>query len=358
MAPVESSPDAGVEGAAAPASLLRDWMAVGTAQRRIVQSLSDEVRHVSADVANEATHLVEMFRDLAARAKAQNERVSLLSSLADTIELDNANVSFEEMATFFEQSLADIVSKILLLSQNAMSMVYVFEEVKTSITEVERCVTEVDRINSQTRMLAINARIEASRAGDAGRAFGVISDEVRSLSSGTQRLSDTMRTHIGAVTRGLRNSHDALQKVATVDMSENLLAKDRLDTMMRALLQRSQRLGAITASAAVDADLITRQVGTAIMALQFQDRVSQKLAQIVDTLGEAGEAVGRVQGRTEEATGLPPELSSEIAAWLDQVASRYRLSEMRTSFLGHVREGGGIPGEDTADTSAGSVELF
>jgi methyl-accepting chemotaxis protein len=267
-------------------------------------------------------------------------------------------MTFSDLAALFDSSLADIVTKILLLSQNSMAMVYAFGEVSASMSAVEDCIHAVDAINSQMRMLAINARIEASRAGVAGQAFTVISDEVRTLSGTTQQLADTMRKHVKNVVRGLNDSHEALQSVATIDMSENIMAKERLDAMVGALLERSSALGVIADSAAADAGDIARQISAAITSLQFQDRVSQRLAQVMDTLRIVGDAFSRLEDESGAADRSSLDLSGQIS-WLHELASRYRLSDMRASFVSRVIDGRAAAEVVSADPAeAGSIDLF
>jgi methyl-accepting chemotaxis protein len=340
-------------------ALLHRLLALGTMQQRIAESLIAELTHTSGDVERETGTLTRLFQELAVKAEAQNQRVSRLSGVANEIAVNGERMTFGDLAALFDHSLADIVSKILLLSQNSMSMVYAFGEVGTSMSAVEDCILAVDKINSQMRMLAINARIEAARAGNAGQAFTVISDEVRTLSGTTQQLADTMRTHVKKVVRGLNDSHEALQSVATIDMSENIMAKERLDAMVAALLDRSAALGAIADSAAADAADIAGQVNAAITSLQFQDRVSQRLEQVVDTLRIVGDAFSRLEtdsGAAAHCSSL--DLSQQIS-WLHELASRYRLSEMRAAFVSRVIDGRAAADVASADSAeAGSIDLF
>ena len=342
-----------------PEHALRRWGALGTMQRRVADSLVTEIRRTSLDIGTETGTLTSLFQDLAVRAEAQNMRVADMSAAATRAEMDGREVPLNEVVASFEETLSSIVQKILSLSQNAMSMVYAFDEVSKSMAEVERCISQVDKINGQTRMLSVNARIEAARAGDAGRTFTVISDEVRSLSTSTQKLAETMRTHVTAVRKGLHDSHEALRSVATVDLSDSILAKDKLDALVNMFVQRSIRLGAIADDATTDAQEISRQIFSAITTLQFQDRVSQRLEQVVDTLQVAGDAVTKLQ---EETVGILPESpvdAAQEAAWLHDLASRYRLSEMRAAFVSRVIEGrdDAEPAQD-APSEAGSIDLF
>jgi len=356
-APVVPLPDA--PAPSVHTRLLERWMALGEVQRRAAGNLAAEVTQASTDLAAEAGTLSQLFQALALKADAQNSRVARLASIANLVEMNGKVVPLTDVAAVFEHNLSGIISKILLLSQNAMAMVFAFERVNTSIAEVERCIREVNKINSQTQILAINARIEAARAGEAGRAFGVISDEVRALSGGTQDLANRMRQHVGAVLKELHDSHEVLRTVASVDMTENIMAKETLDLLVGALVQRGTQLGAIAEDAKADAGEISRQVGEAVVCLQFQDRVSQHLGHVVQTLGEVGKAVTQVQQETGEATGVSGDLSLADAPWLADIAARYSLSKMRESFVCNV-----IEGRDTADddgagaTEAGSIELF
>jgi methyl-accepting chemotaxis protein len=338
---------------------LRRWLALGTMQQRIAESLIAELTHTSDDVAKETSTLTGLFQDLAVKAEAQNKRVSNLSAVANEVVIDGQTMTFNDLATLFDGSLADIVTKILLLSQNSMAMVYAFGEVRTSMSAVEDCIRAVDKINSQMRMLAINARIEAARAGNAGLAFVVISDEVRTLSGTTQQLADTMRTHVNKVVGGLNDSHDALQSVATIDMSENIMAKERLSAMVAALVDRSAALGVIADSASADAGEIAREVGAAITSLQFQDRVSQRLEQVMDTLRIVGDAFSRLEKESGvEAHCSSGDLSGQIS-WLHELASRYRLSDMRASFVSRVIDGKAAAETVSANAAeAGSIDLF
>jgi methyl-accepting chemotaxis protein len=342
-----------------PGQTLRRWAAFGAVQRRVADSLVDEVRHTSQDICAETSVLSSLFQDLALKADAQNTRVTDMSSAATRAEIDGREVPLAEVVASFEETLSGIVQKILSLSQNAMSMVYAFDEVSTSMAEVERCIMAVDKINGQTRMLAVNARIEAARAGEAGRTFTVISDEVRTLSTTTQQLAETMRKHVTAVRKGLQDSHEALRGVATVDLSDSILAKDKLDSLVGMFVRRSVTLGAIAQDASADAQEISRQVNMAITTLQFQDRVSQRLEQVVDTLQVTGDAMAKLQEDTADTLAVTAEDTALEIAWLHDLASRYRLSEMRAAFVSRVIEGREAvqPAADAA-SAVGSIELF
>ncbi|MEJ0067589.1 MAG: methyl-accepting chemotaxis protein [Pseudomonadota bacterium] len=221
-----------------------------------------------------------------------------------------------------------------------------------SLEQVEACIGRVEAINHRAKMLAINARIEAARAGTAGTAFAVVANEVNELSSSTQSLAETMKTHMGEVVRGIQDSHAALREVSGIDVSGAVDAEKQLNRMVGALVERGAGLGRTIAEAASDADGIARQIGQIVTGMQFQDRVAPTAGAGDRYFGGAGRAIDELQDGTTQAL---PEISRAESpadiAWLTQLAGRYKLGEMRAKFVFHVVAGNG------ADTTEPPVAL-
>ena len=236
------------ESGVAQAEILRRWMSFADMQQRIIKTLVSEIQETSAVVETEADTLSGRFQRLAICADQQTARVENLSNLAVGIEVDGQVVAIDKIAGLLEDTLSDVVEKILLLSKDAMSMVYALSELNVNVDRVDDCMVELGKINRITNMLALNARIEAERAGSAGAAFRVVAGEVRDLSGHTQRLAVDMETELKAVTQGIASGHKTLQRVATIDMSQNLMAKDRLEVLMAALIRRSESLTEVVAA--------------------------------------------------------------------------------------------------------------
>jgi methyl-accepting chemotaxis protein len=361
-APLAPEPD--LEAAPLPHDeLLRRWMSLAQMQQRVIRALAGEVARTSSFVETEADALSARFRRLAVNAQEQSARVDSLTGLSNSIEVDGKNVSIEFITELLEQTLSDVVRKILMLSKDSMSMVYALDQLNANVLQAEKCMAQLNAINATTNMLALNARIEAERAGAGGAAFRVVANEVRELSKATQTLSEDMRQELKSITEGIADGHITLKRVATVDMSENVLAKDKLDVLMASLRRRGDALGGIVADAVRAAESISADVDAMVTGIQFQDRTKQRLEHVIDTLEIVGQAIEKIESETTAA--LPELMASSVpdTAWVKQLLDRYTMSEMRERFVVELLDGKPANAADDVSatptpTSSGSIELF
>jgi len=163
------------------------------------------------------------------------------------------------------------------------------------------------------------------------------------------------------VTEGIATGNATLQRVATVDLSNNILAKERLEVLLGALLRRGNVLEGIVAEAVSEAGLISADVDGMITGLQFQDRARQRLEHVIDALSVIGEAL---EVNRQNTAGVAPELR-ELApsdmAWVTGLLNRFTMSEMRSRFAAELLRGtpdAEAHREAVNDGAQGSIELF
>jgi methyl-accepting chemotaxis protein len=354
---VETQPAADHSG------LLRNWMALAEMQQRIIGVLIGEITQTSGFVEVEADALSGRFQTLAVSAQQQTVRVQSLTELAETVQFEGRNFAVQDISQLLEGTLSDVVAKILLLSRDSMTMVYALDELCANVERVDACMKGLDKINRTTNMLALNARIEAERAGAAGNAFRVVASEVRELSRSTDELAGTMNAELKLVRKGLDEGRETLKRVATIDMSDNILAKDRLDSLISALGKRSHELAATVESAVSEAEIISAAVDGMVTGIQFQDRTKQRLEHVVDTLQVVGEAVRELESTTRSAAPQLPRTEPSDLAWVKRLMDRYTMSDVRERFVAQVIDGNSIPIQEqtpgaSAPAEVGSIELF
>jgi methyl-accepting chemotaxis protein len=154
------------------------------------------------------------------------------------------------------------------------------EQLKALGQELEQILATIQKVADQTTLLALNAQIEAARSNENGRAFMVVADEVRQLSSQsreaanrTQALSRQMTAVCQATAKGLVAS-------ANRTKADALSAEREVDQMLAAIQESDATKEACVSNIAEASREIGMEIGEIAMALQFQDLLRQRLEHV------------------------------------------------------------------------------
>ncbi len=209
----------------------------------------------------------------------------------------------------------------LLRKESELKEVLLLSEFTSQLQEMAKFVGDIAR---QTNLLALNAAIEAARAGDAGRGFAVVADEVRKLSSLSGdtglKISETVSTVNAAIARTVELSrHQAQQDSQTLAHSEQLVSQ-----VIEHFRHNAQAIVDTSSGLQQQSENVASEIAGVLVALQFQDRVSQMLSLVNNDLGKLRDQVSERQ-QLSEAGATPPPIAAH--AWLEQLASTYTMPE-------------------------------
>jgi methyl-accepting chemotaxis protein len=276
-----------------------------------IAELNKEINAISIDsvTATNAvrTRLNDQSRDLSLVATAITQMSTSVCEVAqNTREAADEVTQSEERAHDIESAIKVAVASTKQLTESMQSAADVIETLDGEVNGIEQILDVIRHIAEQTNLLALNAAIEAARAGEQGRGFAVVADEVRTLASRTQASTEEIRVKVDTVMAGSRN---AVGSISTSVSNANEIS-DRVGSLQEAFndyLTYIARISQLNGQVSVTTD--------------EQQAVSEDITQRTHTISNSGADVAAdFESTAQRASEL-----EKIASHLDQAIKRFQL---------------------------------
>jgi methyl-accepting chemotaxis protein len=242
----------------------------------------DMLAGIQSDAVHTLTHAFSQIKLLLERQ--QEDICSLLLSESANGQQETFGGRMGTFAKNTSHTLDRFVDTSVTMSAASMDLVEKVTLISEQMPQVMKALKDIDQIAAQTNLLALNAAIEAARAGEAGRGFAVVADEVRALSNRSAGFSNEIQAQLNSINNAIVELHNQVGLVASQDMTYVLAAKREVESAIGEMLTKAERDEGITRKM----DEISRKLveGTqmAMRALQFEDMSVQNIRHHVNNI--------------------------------------------------------------------------
>jgi len=270
-----------------------------------IHGATDELNEVAFDAGQiaerSAAGATQQKQDTDSVATAMTEMASTVLSVADNAnQAADAARNADSQAQHGQATVQATVQAIRNLADEVRSGVEAIERVRQESDAIGQILDVIRGIAEQTNLLALNAAIEAARAGEQGRGFAVVADEVRTLASRTQTSTTEIQSMIERLQEGTRQAVGVMQNSrqrAEDSETQVQAAGEALDAITSAVGHISA-MNIQIASAAEEQGKVAEEINRNVI------NISQVAEQTVTGADQSSAANARITGLAEQLKGL------------------------------------------------------
>ncbi|MCQ2997803.1 methyl-accepting chemotaxis protein [Pseudomonas syringae] len=279
---------------------LRDTLTRISGSATQLASAAEELNAVTDE---SARGLAEQNNEIEQAATAVNQMTSAVEEVArNAVSTSEASKNATASAGDGRDLVQETVNAIERMSGDVQSTATLIGNLAEESRDIGKVLDVIRGLADQTNLLALNAAIEAARAGEAGRGFAVVADEVRALAHRTQQSTSEIERMIGSIQGGteqavssMRNSTERAESTLSIAKGAGLA----LDTINTAVVEINER-NLVIASAAEEQAQVAREV-------------DRNLVNIRDLSAQSSDGATQTSAASSELTRLAVDLKGMVS---------------------------------------------
>ena len=227
--------------------------------------------------------------------RRSKDQAGAVSRIVDRSE--GGGVDVQRFAHQAAAQMSGLVEALEDVSGQSSTTVHQIDLMAQHLDGIFALLEDVKSIADQTNLLALNAAIEAARAGEAGRGFAVVADEVRNLSERSTAFNEQIRKLAYNSKEAIHKVRETVSTMASHDLDRSRSAKEESAAMLRQVDQIQRTLSDGMREIQLANSAMEQHVAEAVRSLQFEDIATQ-------AMGAALTHMERLAAINREAVGL------------------------------------------------------